>query len=382
MDKTSKIVSSGSRTRSQRITPEDFVILIIHNDSSVQESLIELMKEGHFGVHADAGNGAIGSSLMFTPNIVIFDWNDDAENCVKTLDFVRHQKLARHISQTKFIIVATESTEDKEELLALGNDSDIIIIVYPEKMSYRSTLKKHILRIFLRTQKELVNNANKKMSEAEAASHQHRTASLNELLNNRKIFNEAVIRNFRLLIKQVSAGDPQKIFDLIAETFESLNRTFILSYESKSTNFEYTFNSDQNVQKLSELLAKTKLLHQSGEQINKLNSDQDRRCFFGDEHLLYFCTDSPEVFDELDNFSTVTENFEMFLIQAEQRQYQQELLEEFKIVFDDLYAQMESFEWSDALEGTRDLVTKMFNIEKHGKNGDVETDASGTTELF
>ena len=69
------------------------------------------------------------------------------------------------------------------------------------------------------------------------------------------------------------------------------------------------------------------------------------------------------MFNELGNFSAIVQNFEMFLIQAEHRKHQLELLEEFNVVLDDLYVQVENFEWSESLETLKTLMSKMVAPE-------------------
>ncbi|MGK5094188.1 hypothetical protein WDW89_19510 [Deltaproteobacteria bacterium TL4] len=363
------------RMRNTRLMPEDFIILVIHSIQEIQEKIVRLAKEGSFSVYCDDGfKGAIGSALMFTPNIFIFDWDHNRSVCEETLSFIRTQTLAHHIAQTKFLVLISSVNNSKKDLQKLAqSDENVIVVEHQPNIIYNNLLKKNIFRLFLDTQKSLQET----MSDSEAASHQHRTASMNEILTQHKHFNEAVIRSFEILVKKVASGNPQKIFDIISKTFEITSRPFIIKYEGQETQLEFSNRAGQDLTRLRELLTRTGKRLAEGEILTQLVSDNDRRCFFGDNYKLFFVTESPDVFDELDNYSMVTKNFEMFLIQAEHRKLQHQMLEQFKSIFSQVYAQMESFEWNESLEAMNELVTEMFSLDSLDQNEDNDPGLSG-----
>lgn len=366
------------RVHNRRLTPEDFVLLIIHSIPEKQQKLAEMLKGANFTVHMDSGyKGSIGSALMFTPNLVIFDWDHDAEIFQKTLKFIRTQKLAHHISQTQILVLVSTDEPTKDQLKAI-EDPQLIVVEHQNGEDWGG-FKRNILQLFFKVQKATAPP----MSETEAASHQQRTSSINEILVQHKKFSESIIRTFQILVKKVAAGDPQKIFDTMGKTLEILNRPFILQYHNKASkvNFEEVFDAGEKVDNLREVIKATQELQESGSFVSKVHSIHDRRCFFGDDNHLYFATESPDVYDELDNFSMVCKNFEMFLVQSENRKKQLVLMDEFKVVFDDVYGQMEGFEWSESLENMRDIVTEMFSMDDQQEEEEEEA-ISGELELF
>ncbi|MBF0236804.1 MAG: hypothetical protein HQM12_03800 [SAR324 cluster bacterium] len=365
LNKTTRMESVGStQNQKHQMITEDFVILVIHDKKDTQKSLAEVMKEGNFTVHVDTGDGAIGSCLMFTPHIIVFDWDISAKHCQETLDFIRNQPVATHISQIKFLILARIDAQQKEILEAIATDPNVSLIEYQPNTSYRSTLKKNILRLFLQAKKESSNKTRQPLSEEEAASMHRRTASINELLSLHKTFNNVVLRSFTDLIKRVSNGNAQQLFDIIVNSMEVLHRPFIVSFSGTSTSLEMVYGDQKYTEKLKDLLfLGADQANHADNQDTWFISDQDRRCFWGKKRQLFFVTESPDVFDELDFFTSVIQNYEIFLVQAERRRKQIALMETVKSMFDDLYSQMESFEWSESLENMKELVEKMFSLD-------------------
>lgn len=381
-----KQVSSEStffshRSRTRRLTTEDFILLVIHSDRQRQEELVQIMKSGDFTTYADSGiKGAIGSALMFTPNAIIFDLENDAETFKKTYEFIRNDKLAKHISHMAFILIHSKEAS-KQVIPELQSDPHVVFILLDSEdiNDNLNQLKRQIFQLYRQAQKEL----NKQDVTPEvAASRQQQTASMNELLMQHRNFDEAVIRTFEMLIKKVASGDPQKIFDIIAKTFELLNRPFIIQYiGSDNKVYQHTEAHERNMGKIKALLSETIKLNNVDQSLNKLNSDQDRRCFFGQDRKFYFATESPIVFDELDNLSMVTKNFEMFLLQADRRRTQMGMMGRFRELFEQVYASMEGFEWSESLEEMNDIVNEMFTMDEIDEE-DQDDGVSGELELF
>ncbi len=368
------------RSKRSRLTTEDFVLLVVHSHPDTQKKIVDMLKKGDFTTYADTGaKGAIGSALMFTPNVIIFDWNADAAEFQKTHEFIRSQKLAKHIAKTNFIVTVSSDAPDKSALKVL-EDPNVILIEYSDLQACWLMLRKHVFNLFRKAQHELQQVFEE--DDSVAASKQRQTASINEILQQNKNFSESVIRTFELLVKKVTTGDSQKIFDTVTKTLELLNRPFVLRYRTEDgRTYETSMTQGQNIQKLKELLENTENINNTMGGISKLNSDQDRRCFFGEDKKLYFATDSPIVFDELDNLSVVTKNFEMFLIQAEKRSKQLKLMEHFKEMFKDLYNQMEGFEWSESLEEMHEVVNQMFAMDSFEEEEEEEA-VAGELELF
>ena len=377
---SSETVHLVHRSKHSRLTNEDFVILVVFSQIETQQEIIHIMKNGDFTTYADVDSkGAIGSALMFAPNVIVFDWDHNAQDFENTRHFIRTERLAKHLEATKFVVLVKSDNPNKQKLYDL-EDPHLHVIEYDEDHHYAGQLKKHVLRFFLKAQKEFQEAYQMKNEEQTVESTKHqRTSSLKDLLVQHKNFADSVLRTFQLIIKKVSSGDVGKIFDLISKTLEGLNRPFILKYKD---NHKEVSVAQRDTERLQILLEETTRLSTENK-ITKLHSDQDRRCFFGDNKHLFFAIESPTVFDELDTFSTITKNFEMFLSQAENRKKQLLLMGDFRDLFDNLYGQLESFEWSESLEQMQEVVNQMFSIDSLQEEQEEEEEVvSGELQLF
>jgi len=360
MEKSLNTIASAHSKRHRRSIPEDFVILVIHDDAKKREKWIKLMKEGDFSVYGDSGmKGAIGSALMFIPHVIIFDWDTESTVCGQAIDYLRNQKLAAHIAMTHVIVLATESAPHPENLAKLEEDPFFHTVRYIANENYDNKLKKHILRLFLEQRHKSTSAAT-----PQSGLKYHRTVSMKDRLAEHKKFNETINKTIQVLAQSIGDGIPQQIFNEISQALDQLDRPFLLKYKGNLATYKYVFKGEQNVDKLEMLLTNTIDASGLGQITEAIYSDQDRRCFVGSQQKLFFATESPEVFDELGNFSVVTQNFENFLLQSEQRKLQLELFEDFSIVMDDLYVQVDNFELSESLEQIKALVSQMLSIEE------------------